>query len=122
MTQYVLNFGDKLVEAVKHIFPSNAEFISWCVPSESEYVCKVQWKLNNDASRPNKMSKAIQIIIPKEMFEDCLNEDALSEKRGVKVQEKFKGFISEKYKVFDPDHNGNVQPLEKWVFSTNILG
>jgi hypothetical protein len=94
------DYFDELVESIKNIFPDNAEY-------ETQYrglqwICKVRWKLNNDHSRPNKLSTELRIIIPSENIDDYKNKSTeRKEKSKIKLQQTIKN----KYVDFDPEPN-----------------
>lgn len=115
--QQMLFIGNELIAAVKNIFPQHAEFesrySSWAFEST------IFWKLNNSANRPNKPSRIILIIIPKEAI-----MDANYEQRKLAVHEQFKKYIQSRYDKFNPNHEeapDQAPPVEKWLITHDIL-
>jgi hypothetical protein len=62
--------GNELIDSIRDIFPKESKIESFMDGSRLSFVCSLYWKLGNDASRPNKPSKIILIIISYEAIED----------------------------------------------------
>lgn len=111
MNQQEIDICDGWINLVKKVFPNHAEFKT--LFASGDYICEINWKLNNDANRPNKRSKTIAVKIPKEVLEDCQNPQ--------KAQKRFMEFIVAEYTKFDPDHNAKPPPIEEWLVTNNFL-
>lgn len=99
----------KWAELIKPIFPKEAEIT---VIDHEDPEIRVVWKLLNDPNRPNKRSKLLRIIIPREAITDCHDFEAAGTK--------FEKIIKQKYLTFNPDHNMSIYdtPTEEWIIST----
>jgi len=117
--QQILSIGDDLIVTAKDLFPQHAEIDSRYDFDRLAFVCTIHWKLNNDDSRPNKTSRIILIVIPREVLEDTHYE-----RRKQIVRERFKRYLEKKTPLFNPDHNelyGNPPPVEEWLVVNNLL-
>src|SRR5690606_24396629 len=96
----IIKIGDDLIESVKDIFPADAEYDSRFDGMRGGYVSRINWKLNNDETRPNKPARIILIIISEEAVDDS---DYWNHR--LDVQQKFYKEIKQRYVSFVPVHN-----------------
>lgn len=101
-----------------------------CMPKDAEksqvqhgscLALSIYWKLKNDPERPNKYSKTIVILIPKELIDDFPNYPSNMQQSALT---KLASYISNQLKAFDPNHNAPryIQPpTEKWVITIEDL-
>lgn len=94
-----------------------------CMPAHAEklvsesmgnYALSIFWKLNSDPVRPNKYSKTIAILIPRELIEDF---SGYSSNMQQSVITKLNSYITNKYQAFNADHDVpkyGQPPVEKW--------
>lgn len=83
------------------------------IPSDG-VAFEISWYIGT-AERPNKLSKNIEIIIPREYISDNLSDG----KTSPRFIEKFTSFINNKVSTLDKesDHNpGDDIPTDKWIF------
>src|SRR5579872_4720659 len=95
--------GKELISYIKDIFPLDAEVRERYDLDNLDYICCIDWYLNNDSNRPYKRSKIIKIIITRELLEVFI-----SNKNKSTVLRKFKLYIENKYNTFEPDHNNSI--------------
>lgn len=87
----------------------------------SDIKLSIHWKLNNDPERPNKYSKTIVIIIPRELLEDFPN---YPENMQSSALSNIGLYITEKQRTFNPDHDVpkyQQPPTEQWVIPVERL-
>lgn len=68
-TQKWLSIGTELIGSVKNQFPSHADYEPRI--DNGNFVCRINWKLNNDINRPSKRSRIILVRISNEALEDA---------------------------------------------------
>lgn len=115
----IISIGDELINAVKGVFPKNAEIESRFDGDRRAYVCTVYSKINNDKTRPNKPSRIIVIIIDRDSI---LDADYVNRK--TIIIEKFSVFIRAKYEQYEPDHNvpsSLSPPIDEWYVDSEVF-
>ena len=90
-------------------------------PNTSDFRAEVRWKVGTDPDRPNKMSKTIFIIVPREAASDYANKnDAQRQSDDIKLLE----FVKSKLVNHDPDHDNPKDmkpPKVEWLAGSNVL-
>ena len=107
----LLLIGKQLIDLVKDIFPSHAEFNNRC--EDNSFISIIHWKLNNDQNRPNKRSRIIKIKISQESIEDGYYTP--------QQPYKFQSLIKERYARFVPEHDASRDespPMEEWLINS----
>jgi len=110
---------DHIVSAIRRALPANAEI--QINPGPGSFTVAVAWKLNNDAERPNKMSKTIAIRVSHEAVEDF---KAASAAKQTEACERVSAFIAGKISGFDPSHNTprfEPPPVAHWLITSSVL-
>jgi hypothetical protein len=103
-------FLDEWIKLIRPLFPRNARIET---DAGNAVALKIDWKLGNDQSRPNKRSRLIRMVIPEETIQDCADFKTA----GSRIKKVIQGKLS----VFNPDHNTRrcgKRPTEEWVVST----
>src|SRR5688500_6973761 len=108
-------FKQHFEEVLRPLFPNHAD-IREC-PSESELVFLVDWKLKNDAARPNKRSSQIDIRFCQDILEDYAQSGPDQRAR---IDSKIHRLLADRVSSFKPDHNvpGSQTPSETWTITT----
>jgi len=104
---------------IKPIFPDQSEVRSF--KRSDDLVISVNWKLDNDISRPNKRSRRIEIVVSEEALEDYREK---SIKKRFTDNEKLKSFVQQQYRQFNPEPGTSryeLTPVEKWVVTLDVL-
>lgn len=81
----------------------------------------VSWKLGSDPERPNKRSKTILLVVPREVVDDYLNKPEQQRKRD---DDRLDTYIQRRLEIFDPDHTHTRDvppPEEMWLVDSNVL-
>jgi len=110
---------DYLVRMVRPLFPGNACIVSGI--SGGDYIIQVDWKLENNLDNQNERSRKISIKIPENAIEDYLDH---KKEQGELYDSRIKSLISQRYKGFDPRHDGGstrLTPVENWLISRDLL-
>ncbi len=100
-------FFELLWEKIKDIFPTNAEKNIVMEPT-GDATIYINWKLNNNASRPNKRSKTIKIILTQEMYDDYIG---MTDSGQQQFENDFRTAFLDNYKYVKPEEN-NVPPYK----------
>lgn len=97
------------IDIIKEYFPKDScQFLHQI----DDFCIDINWKLNNDPSRPNKRSRKLRLVISEETLEDY--RDANDEVKN-NYDEKLTKFISDTMANFIPDHDtpyGQTEPVE----------
>lgn len=106
---------EQIINETKCIFPENVEFREVENSSESRVI---DWKLENDANRPNKRSIPIRLTLSEDYVDDYNDGDDKIRARMIISAAKF---VQEQSKHFNPVHNTPygqpVTPVE-WIVPT----
>jgi hypothetical protein len=106
---------EQIINEIKFIFPENAEFRD--VKGIPENLV-IDWKLGNDANRPNKRSIPIYLALSEEYVDDYNDgNDRIKARMIISAA----NFIQEQSINFNPEHNSpHGQPLipVKWIVPT----
>lgn len=110
---------EEILSAIRRAMPTDAQLN--ITSSISVFYVSVGWLLNDDPTRPNKMSKTISIHVTHEAAQDYANapEHLQSEVSG-RVQK----FLHDKLRAFDPSNNNPRDvppPVERWDITTSTL-
>ncbi len=101
-------------------FPDGTDF-DVVDPDASNFRAEVRWKVGTDPDRPNKMSKTIFIIVPREAASDYANKnDAQRQSDDIKLLE----FVKSNLANHDPDYDNRkrvVPPKVEWLAGSNVL-
>ena len=104
------SFVNDLVRLIRPLFPRDARIV---IDTPNNVILRIDWKLRNDPSRPNKRSRLIKVVIPQEVIDRC--DDV--KKAGLR----FKEIIEDRLSSFHPDHNSprcGSPPRDEWIIST----
>ncbi len=104
---------------IEREFPAHAEF--YARRKNGDICIYVDWKLGNDAARPNKRSKKIRICVPREAIDDYTDG---SEQNRKSADERLQRAVAAQLRVFNPDHNVSAHvpvPIEQWAITTEML-
>lgn len=107
------SFIDLWISILRPIFPSNARIIK---EKGNDITIKIDWKLDNDPSRPNRRSRLIRLVISEEAIEDCHDYE--------EAGHRLKQIVERRYAEFNPDHDNPREkgpPSEEWLITTNDL-
>lgn len=110
---------DRVLATVQAVMPANAEV--QIVPGSDTINIHASWELNDDSSRPYKMSKTISICVSKEAAHD-FNDVSAADCNGAyrRIQE----FVVNNLAAFNPNHDAPKHerpPVERWVISSAVL-
>jgi hypothetical protein len=107
---------ERLRGVAEKVFPTGTRLI--VLPGMGDFVLLASWKLGTDASRPNKRSKTVQIVISREAIEDYAQ--GINGKREY-TDQRFESLLRNRLAQFDPSHDaplGTEPPMEKWQIGT----
>jgi hypothetical protein len=106
-----------VVTAIRQNMPAHAE--QYLTQTDSSGAAlTIHWKLGADKARPNKYSKTIVVLIPRELLEDFSNYPSNMQKVAL---ERIRAYIGARVAPFDPNHDAprEVQPpVENWPIHT----
>jgi len=94
---------------IKEYFPKEVELFLHPI---QDFCLDVYWKLRNDPSRPNKVSKKLRLIISEETIEDYRGTNDGAKKN---YDRKLIEFVERTMTNFEPDHDtpyGQTTPVE----------
>lgn len=103
-------FIEEWIELIRPLFPNDARIET---DAGDDVVLRIDWKLGSDPDRPNKRSRLIRVIIPREAITDCHDFKTAGSR--------FRKIIQDRLSVFNPDHDipkYGSPPIEEWVIST----
>lgn len=115
----ILTFENQILQAITAAMPHDAEI--QIAPGIDALNIGVFWKLNDDPSRPHKMSKTISVCVSHEAAQDFSNASATAQDA---AYQRIAAFLSAKLATFDPQHDapiGQMPPVEKWVINSAVV-
>jgi hypothetical protein len=106
-------FVKEWVRQIRPLLPKNARIETDRTP---DVIIKVDWKLNDDPSRPHKRSRLLAIIVREEAVLRCTDFRVA----GLQIAK----IIKNKLTAFDGNHHTprcGRRPTEKWIISSQDL-
>jgi hypothetical protein len=114
-----MEFRDTIFKVIQQAMPVDAHIDIHS--SLSSFYVSVAWRLNNDPSRPNKMSRTICIHVSHEAAQDFAN---VSENQQSQAYARITRFLQAKLASFEPNHDAPRHappPAERWDITTDTL-
>lgn len=112
--------GKNIIDEIMKHMPKSREMYVYN-DGFSDVKLNIHWKLKNDPERPNKYSKTIVIVIPKELLEDF---PYYPDHKQNSALSNISLYIKEKLNTFAPDHDApryQQPPTEQWVIPVENL-
>jgi len=106
----VKSFVNDWVRLIRPLFPRDARIE---IDTQNNVILRIDWKLRNDPSRPNKRSRLIKVVIHQDAIDRCADV----KKAGLR----FKEIIEDRLSSFHPGHDSprcGSPPTDEWIIYT----